>query len=388
MKEFTQGELNLVLTTFMGLEQELLKELNELGFDQTEMLNRAVQVRTDIAGLYRLNIYSRLALRVLLPIATFEAKSPDELYQKAFDIDWLAFLSTRKTFAINAVVYSPIFTHSQYASLRVKDAIADRFRKELGARPDVDPTDPDIRINVHIQNKLVNISLDSSGDPLYKRGYRAASHPAQLNEVLAAGMLRLSGWDQQSTFIDPMCGSGTLPIEAALMAFKIPPGIFRASFGFEKWPGFSKDLLTDIIEEAEELDSIDFEIIGSDVNKNFLQIAEANARQISLHKKIKFFVKAFEEFNPPASKGTIMINPPYGERLQKWAIDGFYEKIGEQLKHKFDGYDAWILSSNKEAMKHIGLRTSERIKLLNGDLECLFARYQLYIGSKKTKADL
>ncbi len=385
MDSIFDGKRLVVATTLKGLETELEKEMHELGFSDTQKLHRAVQVETDLAGLYRLNLHSRLSLRLLYPLFSFKAKTTDELYQKAFDYNWLNFLTTRKTFAVQSVVNSKLFTHSQFVSLRVKDAIADRFRKELGARPYVDIESPDFQINVHIFNDQVDISLDSSAIPLYKRGYRSGSHPAQLNEVLAAGLIRLSGWDRQSTFIDPMCGSGTLAIEAALMAYQIPPGIFRSFFGFEKWPGFDRELFSEIAEESNELEHLDIEIIASDVNKKFVQLAEGNAAKISLSKKIKFFVKAFEDFKAPRDPGTIIMNPPYGERLQKWAIDGFYQKIGERLKHEFDGFDAWVLSSNQEAMKHIGLRSSERFHLLNGDLDCIYASYSLYRGSKKGK---
>lgn len=387
-KKSSEGSYQVVITTLRGLEHVLAKEVMDLGIENPVVLNRAVSCKVSKREIYLLNYHLRTAIRVLVQIAEFKAGSADEIYKKSLEINWLEYLTTRKTFAVTGVVYSNNFNHTNIVGLKVKDAIADRFRKELGARPDVDADFPDVRINVHVADDQVTISLDSTEIPLFKRGYRTGSHPAQLNEVLAAGMILLSDWDKQSVFIDPMCGSGTLPIEAAMIAYNIAPGIFRSKFGFEGWLDYDSSLFSDITEETEEFTRLDVPILASDVSKIFLQLAEANAAKAFLSKKIKFFHKAFEDFKAPKEKGVIMINPPYGERLKKWGIEGFYEKIGERLKHGFPGYSAWILSSNIESLKHVGLKSSQKIRLLNGDLDCQFVNYQLFEGKLKTKADL
>lgn len=378
----------ITVTTLKGLEHVLAQEIKALGIYEVEILNRAVSCKASLREVYMLNYHLRTAIRVLVEIATFRAENEDELYKQAFQINWLDYLTTRKTFAVTGVVFSSHYKHTNIVGLKVKDAIADRFRRELGARPDVNVEFPDVRINVHVSESQVTISLDSSEVPLFKRGYRTGSHPAQLNEVLAAGMILLSDWDKQSVFIDPMCGSGTLPIEAAMIAYNIAPGIFRKKFGFEGWINYDRELFSEITEEEDEHSSIQVPIFASDVNKVFLQLAEANAAEAFLSKKIKFFPKAFEDFKAPKETGVIMINPPYGERLKKWGIEGFYEKIGERLKHQFPGYSAWILSSNVELLQHIGLKAEKKIKLLNGDLDCQFVNYHLFEGKLKMKADL
>lgn len=386
VKEFDEETaFQVVATTLLGLEQVLASEIRNLGIPDVKVLNRAASFQATLKDIYRLNYHLRTALRILVQIASFKAANEDELYQKSLDINWLQYLTTRKTFAVTAVVFSNQYKHTNIVGLKVKDAIADRFRKELGARPDVNVDFPDVRINVHVADQEVTISLDSTEIPLYKRGYRTGSHPAQLNEVLAAGMILLSGWDQKSVFIDPMCGSGTLAIEAAMMANKIPPGIFRKKFGFEGWINFNPEIYSDIVDEADEEKNAEVSILASDVSKIFLKLAEDNAAQAFLSKKIKFFHKAFEDFKAPKEKGILMINPPYGERMKKWGIDGFYQKIGERLKHEFMGYEAWILSSNIESLRYIGLKPSQKFKLLNGDLECRFVGFKLYEGSLKGK---
>lgn len=378
----------ITVTTLKGLEHVLAQEIKALGIHEVEILNRAVSCKASLREVYMLNYHLRTAIRVLVEIATFRAENEDELYKHAFQINWLDYLTTRKTFAVTGVVFSSHYKHTNIVGLKVKDAIADRFRRELGARPDVNVEFPDVRINVHVSESQVTISLDSTEVPLFKRGYRTGSHPAQLNEVLAAGMILLSDWDKQSVFIDPMCGSGTLPIEAAMIAYNIAPGIFRKKFGFEGWINYDRELFSEITEEEDEHTSIQVPILASDVSKVFLQLAEANAAEAFLSKKIKFFHKAFEDFKAPNETGVIMINPPYGERLKKWGIEGFYEKIGERLKHQFPGYSAWILSSNVELLQHIGLKAEKKIKLLNGDLDCQFVNYHLFEGKLKMKADL
>jgi putative N6-adenine-specific DNA methylase len=381
-----EERFDIVVTTFQGMEDLVIDEINALGIEEVEKLRRAVKCKGTKKDLYRLNLHLRTALRVLVPIAEFTVRTEEQLYNSILSINWLDYFTTRKTFAIDSVVNSEFFRHSQYAGLKSKDAIADRFRKELGARPDVDPLNPDLRINIHITNDRCTVSLDSSGDPLFKRGYRAGQHPAQLNECLAAGLILRSDWNQTDTFIDPMCGSGTLPIEAALIAYNIPPGIFRTKFGFEGWSDFDKTIYRDIFEDIEEDVEKDLLIFGTDVNKTFTKLAIDNARNASLFRKIKILTKAFEDFEAPQDKGVIIINPPYGERLKKWGIEGFYKLIGDQLKKHYSGYSAWIFSSNYEAMKNVGLKASKKYTMYNGPLECKFVNYSLYQGSKKENA--
>jgi putative N6-adenine-specific DNA methylase len=378
-------EFEIVVKTFYGLEEVLAVELKELGANDIQIGNRAVTFKGDLAMLYRVNLNLRTAISVLVPIATFKANNEDELYKNVFDIDWDQYIQIKKTFAVDPVVYSTIFKHSQYAALKVKDAIVDQYRKKHDRRPYVDTEKPDVLINLYISENECTLSLNSSGDPLFKRGYRSATSEAPLNEVLAAGIIKLSGWDAKTNLIDPMCGSGTILIEAALMAYGIPPGIFRSQFGFENWIDFDSELFQSISVEGEEneKDNFEFKIIGSDISPKAIGMARTNINNAFLQNKIDVFVSSFEELKKPVESGIIITNPPYGERIKPENINELYANIGNTLKKDYAGFDAWILTSNRDAMRNIALHPSQKIKLNNGALECTFNRFELYQGSKK-----
>ena len=371
----------MVAKTFAGLEEVLAKELNDLGAENVKILNRAVSFTGDKAMMYRANYWLRTALCILKPIAEFDAKDEDTYYKEIGRIDWDEYLTLDQTFAISATTHSSIFTHSQYASLKAKDAIADQFRRRTGKRPNVDTEKPDLRIEIHIAEKHVTVLLNSSGEPLYKRGYRQASVKAPINEVLAAGMIMLSGWNGQTDFIDPMCGSGTLLIEAALLAYGIAPGTYRNSFAFEKWSDFDADLFADISDETLNVPPFEHTIVGSDIAPGAIKAAEINIKAAFLSKKVSVSLHNFFDLRPK-NIGTIVTNPPYGERLQPNDLRIFYQKIGDKLKMDFTGYEAWIIGSNTELMNFIGLRPERKIKLYNGALECSFRKFTLYNGKK------
>ena len=381
----SDGRFDIVAKTFRGLEELLAGEIRSIGGADISRGTRAVFFRGDKELLYRANFHLRTALRVLVPFHTFSAKNETELYKGACDFDWSKVLSVNNTFAIDGTLKSPYFNHSGYIALRVKDALADQFMASAGKRPNVSTADPDIRINLHISDDRCTLLLDSSGESLHKRGYRTESGPAPLNEVLAAGMIMLTGWDGKSPFIDPMCGSGTIPIEAAMIAHNIPPGIYRKQFGFEKWPDFDKSLLDKIYNEEYPEPNHLPHITGSDLSPVAISNARKNAKNAFMRNKIDFTISPFEETIPSSGAGVLLVNPPYGERLKKENIRAFYTLTGDVLKNKYSGYTAWILTSNLEAVKYIGLRPEKKILLFNGPLECRLLKYSLYSGSRKQK---
>jgi len=369
----------------LGLEAVLAKELTAMGAKNVQQLTRAVQFSGDKKLLYRANLELRTALRILKPFESFKTKHENHLYKKMRGIDWENYLSLDTTFAINAVTSSKYLTHSKYVALKTKDAIVDQFRDKYGQRPSIDLKNPDFRIDIHIsRDNLCTISLDSSGTSLHKRGYRVQAVEAPLNEVLAAGMILLSGWKKDCAFIDPMCGSGTLPIEAAYFAYNIPPQLYRDDFGFKKWKDYDADLWATVKREAEQrIQDFDYPILGFDQEFQALKVASQNVVAAHLEGKVEIDVARFERLDPPAEEGLIIMNPPYDERLSVADTEAFYQSIGDQLKQSFAGYTAWIISSNKEALKNIGLRTSRKMTLYNGPLECKFQKYELYAGSRK-----
>ncbi len=374
---------NYVATTLFGLEEVLAGELERLGINEYQSFQRAIKFKASKAQLYKLNLSLRTAIRILLNIRSFKAVNEDNLYDGIYNIDWKEYFLPGKTIAVRTAVSSNYFNNSHYVSLKVKDAIVDRFRDDVGRRPSVDTESADISINVHINGDRVDVSLDSSGDPLFKRGYRTKQYIAPLNEALAAGMILISGWDAKSDFIDPMCGSGTLPIEAALIARDIPPGIFRKSFSFMNWIDYDEELYTRILETLLVSKSFDHKIIGCDISINALELAKDNIGKALLDDFIELERKDFNDLRPQGESGIIIINPPYGERLRDEQIENFYKTIGDNLKKNFAGYTAWILSANMDAMKFIGLKPSFKKDLLNGKLKCKFNKYELFRGKRK-----
>lgn len=393
----------MLAKTFKGLEQVLAEELTGLGANDIQIERRAVSFKGDQSLLYRANLCLRTASRVLVEIYKTErrksasnrdrSQKPEEwLYEEVKKINWDRYMSEDTTFAIDATVYSETFRNSRFVTYRVKDAIADWWVEKRGKRPNVKVTDPDLYINVHIAEETLTVCLDSSGESLHKRGYRVATTEAPINEVLAAGMLLIAGWRGQSDFYDPMCGSGTIPIEAALIARNIAPGIFRKSFGFEKWPDFDAELWSDIYNDDSQEREFNHKIYGSDASYYAIQQAAKNVKSAGVSRDVELRQIRMEELKPSAISAQhpamVMLNPPYGERLaSNRDMEELYGKIGSALKHQFTGATAWIISSNAEAMKCIGLKPAKKIRLLNGELDCQFNKYELFAGSRRQKND-
>lgn len=388
----------MLAKTFKGLEEVLAKELIELGANDVQLERRAVSFRGDKALLYRANLCLRTASRILVPIveATLTPKKKniapeDLLYEAVKRVEWSRYMSVENTFAIDATVYSDTFRNSRFVTYRVKDAIADYWMERANKRPSVAVEAPDILINVHIAKEHLTLSLDSSGESLHKRGYRVANTEAPINEALAAGMLLMAGWKGQSDFYDPMCGSGTLLIEAALIARNIAPGVFRQAFAFEKWPDFDAELWSDIYNDDSQEHEFTHKIYGSDASFYAIQQAAKNIKSAGVQKDVELKQIRMEEIKISNLQSSIsnpsplvMLNPPYGERLKSnKEMEDLYSAIGSTLKHQFAGATAWIISSNDAAMKCIGLKPSRKVRLLNGELDCQFNRYDLFQGKRK-----
>ncbi|MCK5134823.1 MAG: RNA methyltransferase [Bacteroidales bacterium] len=369
--------------TLKGLEALLADELKSLGAERTEIVNRGVTFYGGRALLYRVNLASRLSLRVLLPVLRFEASDNDALYRRVKRYDWSLHMDNRMTFAIDPVVHSPFFKNSHYVSHKVKDAIADRFREQTHLRPSINKDRPDLLINVHISGRWVTISLDSSGGSLHKRGYRTGQFEAPLNEVLAAGMILATGWRGDTPFLDPMCGSGTLAIEAALIAAGIPPGIFKKHYGFENWKDFDRDLFEHVAQKLPTEKEIKVPIIARDVDPEAVALTKRQIQQIDLAHLVTVEEQDFAVSSGMDEGATIIMNPPYGERMKPEDIESLYSMIGTTLKHKFPGSDSWILSSSKRALGRIGLKPANKLVLYNGSLECSYVHYKTFKGNWK-----
>lgn len=378
-----EQKFELIAKTFMGLEPVLAKELTQMGANDVEIGRRMVSFTGDKEMMYRANFQLHTAIRILKPIRHFRAKSADDVYEEIKKIDWTEFLGTDKTFTVDSVVFSEEFRHSKFVSYKVKDAIVDQFREKTGKRPNISVANPDIRLNMHIAEDKCTLSLDSSGESLHRRGYRQESVEAPLNEVLAAGMILLSGWQADTDFIDPMCGSGTLLIEAALIAKNMAPGLFRKEFAFEKWPDFDADLFDEIYNDESQEREFNHKIYGYDIDMKAVNTARMNVKAAGLSDIITVEQQDFKNFTQPANKSIMISNPPYGERISTPDLLGTYKMIGERLKHQFKGNDAWILSYREECFDQIGLKPSIKIPLYNGSLECEFRKYQMFDGKLK-----
>jgi len=380
--------MKLIAKTLYGLENVLAMELETLGATNIMPANRAVLFNGDRELIYRVNYCSRTALSVLRQIADFRIRSKEDLYRMTSETDWSEFMDADSTFSVVPVVSSKIFGHTGYPGLVVKDAIADYFRRTAGRRPSVDTVDPTIVINLHISNDKVNISLDSSVIPLFKRGYRAEHGIAPLNEVLAAGILLLSKWDSSVSLLDPMCGSGTFSIEAGLMANRIPPGKFRSFFGFTKWKDFDKSLLDKVkLDSDNQITKSPVRIRASDISEMSVDQAELNIARAGLSHVISLEVADFKNIKPIDNSGFVFINPPYGIRISSDEMDNLYSMIGSTLKHSFPGNKAWIITAGKEYLRNVGLKPVVRYTLYNGAIECILAGYDLYKGSRKQVID-
>lgn len=381
-----EKNFKMVAKTLYGLEEILAKELRQLGASEVVIGTRNVSFMGDTGFMYKANLCCRTAIKILKPITVFNVFTEDDLYKRVYNIPWEDYMNTKGSLAVDATVFSKQFTHSKYISLKTKDAIVDRFRDKEGTRPNVDLDHPTLRINIHIDRNICTVSLDSSGQSLHKRGYKVANTIAPINEVLAAGLIMLSEWNGQCDFLDPMCGGGTILIEAAMIACNIPPNLNRREFGFENWIDFDFDLYKLIEDSAlKKIRDFNFKIFGYDIDAFVLSKAKENIKSANLQEFISVRKQNFFESKKETEKPMYLVfNPPYDERLQV-DTEVLYSSIGTALKHNYPGTQAWMITSNMEALKHVGLRPSRRIKLYNGKLESKFVKYEMYEGSRKAK---
>ncbi len=386
MKE--ENDFKMIAKTIFGLEEILAQELQRLGAKDVEEHNRAVSFSGDKGFMYKANLSLRTALRILVPFHTFTVTDEKSFYEGMQSINWEDYMDVGDTLAIDTVLSSDLFTHSQYLSQKAKDAIVDQFRAKHGERPSVDLDKPTLRINLHVYNDTCTVALDSSGESLHKRGYRDKTNLAPINEVLAAGLVLLTGWDKRTNFIDPMCGSGTILIEAALIANNIPPGYFREDYGFERWKKylpFDEELWNLIFDSAvNKITDHKQVILGGEISPNVAKKAKENIKLAKVDDVVSVKICDMKDFEVPPGRGVVVINPPYGERMDKDNIGELYKMMGDTFKKNFSGYDCWILSSNMDAFKNVGLRPSRKIALFNGPLECRFMKFEMYQGTKKT----
>ena len=378
-----EQEFELIAKTFMGLEPVLAQELTQLGANNVQIGRRMVSFTGDKEMMYRANFQLHTAIRILKPIRHFKAGSADDVYEEVKKIDWSKYIEKGKTFSVDSVVYSDEFRNSRFVTYKVKDAIVDQFRENTGDRPNISVSNPDIRLNIHIAEDKATLSLDSSGESLHRRGYRQESVEATLNEVLAAGMILMTGWKGDTDFIDPMCGSGTLLVEAALIAHNMSPGIFRKEFAFERWTDFDQELFDQIYNDDSQEREFKHHIYGYDVDIKAVNTARMNVRAAGLTSDITVEEADFKDFKRPTEKSILVCNPPYGERISTPNLLGTYKMIGERLKHEFMGNDAWILSYREECFEQIGLKPSIKIPVYNGSLECEFRKYAIFDGKMK-----
>ena len=383
---FMQENFEMVAKTLFGFEELLEKELKQMGAQNIKKGVRHVKFVGDKGFMYKCNLGLRTAIKILKPIAQFSVKNETDLYEKVKSVSWEDFLDANGSLAVGATLNGDVFTHSKYVALKTKDAIVDRFRDRTGIRPNVDLKFPDLKIDVHIDRKFCTISLDSSGESLHKRGYKIATNIAPINEVLAAGLVMLSGWDGQTDFMDPMCGSGTILIEAAMIACNIPPNLMRNEFGFERWKDWDVELF-EKIEDSLLSKTREFynKIVGYDKSPSAVRKAIENVKNAHLEEFIQIKHEDFFKTQKGGDQSLHMLfNPPYGERLELDTAS-FYGNIGTTLKHKYPGSTVWFITSNMEALKYIGLKTSKKIKVYNAKLESRLVRYDMYSGSKKAK---
>ncbi|MBR5456936.1 MAG: RNA methyltransferase [Bacteroidaceae bacterium] len=377
------GEFEMIAKTFQGLEEVLAKELVALGANNVQLGRRMVSFTGDKALMYKANFHLRTAVRILKPIMNFKAADADEVYEFIKKVEWEQYLDSRSTFSVDAVVYSDVFRHSKFVAYRVKDAIADYFNEKYGERPSVRLNNPDLIFHIHIAGEECTLAFDSSGESLHRRGYRVETGAAPINEVLAAGMIMLTGWNGECDFIDPMCGSGTIPIEAALIARNIAPGVYRKGYAFEKWNDFDSELFKSIYDDDSAEREFKHKIYGYDVDGRMVACARRNVKSAMMGDIVEIECRDIKDFVEPQERALMIVNPPYGERLVLENLLGVYKELGSRLKHAFQGNEAWIISSSYDCFDQVGLKASARIPLYNGDLDCEFRKYELFQGKYK-----
>lgn len=380
---YIMGEFEMIAKTFQGLEEVLAKELVELGANNVQIGRRMVSFTGDKAMMYKANFHLRTAVRILKPFLHFKAANADEVYDFVKSVNWEQYLDATSTFSVDSVVYSDVFRHSKFVAYRVKDAIADYFNEKFGERPSVRLNNPDLIFHIHIAGEDCTLAFDSSGESLHRRGYRVETGRAPINEVLAAGMIMLTGWHGECDFIDPMCGSGTLPIEAALIARNIAPGVYRQGYAFEKWKDYDSALFKSIYEDDSAEREFEHKIYGYDVDGRMVACARRNVKSAMMNDYIEVECRDIKDFEEPASPAIMVVNPPYGERLVPEKLLQVYKDLGTRLKHAFQGNEAWVISNNYDCFDQIGLKASARIPLYNGDLDCEFRKYELFQGKYK-----
>lgn len=374
--------MKIFVKTLFGLEDVLADELTELGASNIQKLRRGISCEGDLKFLYSANLKLRTALKIIVPLFSFNAQNEEELYLEIKKFDWSKYIGLDQTFAIDNTVHSNIFRHSKYIALKAKDAIVDQFKENFGKRPTVDIKDPDIKLDLHCKEDNFTFSIDSSGETLNRRKYRVMGHAAPMNEVLAAGMIKLSGWTADKPLVDPMCGTGTILIEAAMLGLNIPSQWNRNYFSFMNWNNFDRDLWEKLRKEAaNEINKKQLFIEGGDINKRILERTKETIKDLKLEDHISLKHSPMEKNITSLKNGFVIMNPPYGERLENSDINSFYKEISDVLKNKYQGFEAWVLSSNMQALKHLRLKPSKKIILYNGSLECRFQRYELFKGS-------
>ncbi|MBN2669647.1 MAG: class I SAM-dependent RNA methyltransferase [Bacteroidales bacterium] len=379
-------KIKIIAKTLFGLENVLLKEVKDIGGKDAKILNRAVEFEGNLEILYKANLHLRTALSVIAPIHHFRAQNEKELYKQVYEFPWASWFNLHQTFSVHSVVHSNLFNHTKYVALKTKDAIADHFRSKYNERPNVDPNDADIRIVVHVNQDQFNISLDTSGKALFQRGYKTRMTIAPMNEVLAAGIILQSDWDCKQAFIDPMCGSGTLLIEAAMIASNFAPGLIRRRFTFQNLKNYNAPLWEALKEEAQaQINKEIPEIIGSDISEEAIEIAQENINNAGFSKSIKLYQTDISDFDNKFNEGILITNPPYDLRIKSENINLLYTKIGDAFKTNFQGFSCWMFSANLSALKNVGLKHTSRTKLYNGSLEGYLQKYEIYSGSKKAK---
>lgn len=375
-----QESFELIAKTFQGLEEVLAQELIELGANDVQIGRRMVSFSGNQEMMYRANFCLRTAVRVLKPISHFRARNADDVYKAVKEIEWKDILDLDTSFVVDTTVYSTEFRNSKFVAYKVKDAIVDYFMEREGKRPNISVANPDLRLNIHIAEENCTLSLDSSGESLHLRGYRTATVEAPINEVLAAALIKMSGWKFDCDLIDPFCGSGTILVEAALMARNIYPGVFRQKFGFENWKDFNPELLSSIFEDDSNERTFEHRIVGSDINLRAVEAALANAKAAGVADLITVEQREIRDFKKPEMPAVLITNPPYGERLRPEDLSDIYRTLGEKLKREFQGGEAWIISSREELFDSMRLRPSFKVPLQNGSLDCELRKYVTFEG--------
>jgi putative N6-adenine-specific DNA methylase len=374
-------EMTFFATTAKGGEEVLAAEIRHLVSSPPIVEQGGVRFEGDLALCYRANLWLRTASRLLIPLATFPCDSPKALYDGARTIQWQRYLTPDKTLAVDCSLRDSTMTHSGFVALKTKDAIVDHLRDRHGSRPNVDTKDPDLRVNVHLAKNICTISLDSSGVPLDRRGYRLARTEAPLKETLAAILVAMTGWDGKVPLVDPMCGSGTIVIEAAMRAANLAPGLFRTGFGFQRWPGFDRLLWQRLVKEARQgaLSALPAQVAGSDRSARAVATARENAERAGVGGMVQLMQQDLSHFLPPEGGGIFLVNPPYGQRLdEEETLKPLYRQLGDVMKQRCKGYTAYVLTANPDLAKCVGLKASRRIVLFNGPLECRLLKYELY----------